>query len=148
MVDRAKRDLLAQALRQLISGRIDNLQFDDLDDERLQSDDRVIHEIFYSMWLHYDDFRSHALSLTEGQRLDFVRCILFLHSDLEFEWYSPKRSIIREFWTRVIKRSGEVPIKMAEAGNMEVFPFFRKANYEEALKTPRLLKHFKTSCAL
>jgi hypothetical protein len=31
MIDRPKRDQLAQALRQLLSGRIDNLAFDDLD---------------------------------------------------------------------------------------------------------------------
>lgn len=31
MIDRPKRDRLAQALRQLLSGRIDNLAFDDLD---------------------------------------------------------------------------------------------------------------------
>src|SRR5215831_20887813 len=31
MIDRPKRDRLAEALRQLLSGRIDNLAFDDLD---------------------------------------------------------------------------------------------------------------------
>src|SRR5690348_1596582 len=76
MIDRAKR---AQGLRQLLSGRIDNLAFDELDlsDHITDSHDPALNEIFYSVWPHYDDFKSHALRLTDGQRLDFKRCVVF-----------------------------------------------------------------------
>src|SRR6266404_680015 len=98
MIDRIKRDRLAQALRQLLSGRIDNLTFDDLDcpGNITNSDDQALFEIFYSVWPTYDDFKSHPMRLTEGQKLDFKRCVIFLHSDYEFEW--PHKSAIN--WLR------------------------------------------------
>lgn len=60
MIDRPKRNRLAEALRHLLSGRIDNLAFDDLDgpDGVTDSDDRALFEIFYAVWPAYDDFRS------------------------------------------------------------------------------------------
>src|SRR5260221_886692 len=96
MIDRPKRDRLAQALRQLLSGRIDNLVFDDLDCPGgiTDSEDRAIFEIFYSVWPHYDDFRSHPLELTDGQRLDFTRCVLFLYSDFEYEYPRKSPSVV------------------------------------------------------
>jgi len=144
MVDRAKRDKLAEKLRHLLSGRIDNLQFDALDeDDSLNSEDEVISRIFYSMWRFYDDFRSHPLRLTEGQRHDFIRCIVFLHSDLEYEWPS-RRDATKSFFRRLLARLGPRrdpladPAKRRE-GDMRVFPFYRKSDYSAALKTPRLL---------
>src|SRR5437588_853112 len=88
MIDRTKRNQLAQALRDLLSGRIDKLAFDDLDlpGNITESDDEALFQVFYYVWCFYDDFRSHQLRLTDGQRLDFKRCIVFLHSDFEYEW--------------------------------------------------------------
>jgi hypothetical protein len=135
MVDCRKRDVLAEKLRHLLSGRIDNLIFDDLDDGKFfDSDDGALWEVFHSIWYCYDDFRSHSLRLTEGQRLDFIRCILFLHSDLEFEW-----SVRREsFWRSPFSLS-ESKAQPAANGDMSVFPFYRRSDYELALKKPRLL---------
>jgi hypothetical protein len=139
MIDRQKRDILAEKLRQLLSGRIDNLLFDDLDDGKfLDSDDEALWEIFHSIWFYYDDFRSHALRLTEGQRLDFIRCVLFLHSDFEFEWPTRRESLQSRFWSLLIRRNDSKPLP-APKGDMAVFPFFRRTDYEEALKKPRLL---------
>src|SRR5262245_8090079 len=96
MIDRAKRDRLAEALRHLLSGRIDNLAFDALDcpEGIADAEDRAIFEVFYSVWPCYDDFRSHSLQLTDGQRLDFTRYILFLHSNAEFEWPRNRLGIV------------------------------------------------------
>src|SRR5882724_3787920 len=103
MIDRPQRDRLAQSLRQLLSGRIDNLAFDNLDcpGNITDSDDRALFEVFYSVWPHYDDFRSHPMRLTDGQKLDFERCVVFLHSDREFEW--PRKTVgIIDYFRRLL----------------------------------------------
>lgn len=144
MIDRTKRNQLAQALRNLLSGRIDNLAFDDLDGKSLVTitEDRALFEIFYYVWGHYDDFRSHPLDLTDGQRLDFKRCIVFLHSDVEYEW-PPRRSRIVDYLRRMAdditgRRYGWWPIKTD--GDLGVWPFFRRDDYEEALRSPVLFR--------
>jgi len=151
MIDRSRRDRLAEALRHLLSGRIDNLAFDDLDCPGgiTDSEDRAIFEVFYSVWPCYDDFRSHPLELTDGQRLDFKRCILFLHSDAEFEW-PRKRSGILDYLRRVAdkitgRRFGWWPVK--SGGDIAVWPFFRRRDYERALQSPRLLRGNVELCA-
>src|SRR5690242_16353674 len=67
------------------SGRIATLTFDELDGPGgvTESEDRGVLEVFHAAWSCYDDFRSHSLRLTDGQRLDFKRCILLLRSDRE-----------------------------------------------------------------
>jgi len=123
---------------------MDNLTFGDLDGPGgvTGSDDRALHEVFYAVWPAYDDFRSHPLRLTDGQRLDFKRFVLFLHSDSEFEWPRPRRGIVDWFW-RVAdditgQRFGWWPVK--SDGDMAVWPFFRRADYDRALQSPRLLR--------
>lgn len=144
MIDRLQRDRFAEALRHLLSGQMDNLTFGDLDGPGgvTGSDDRALHEVFYAVWPAYDDFRSHPLRLTDGQRLDFKRFVLFLHSDSEFEWPRPRRGIVDWFW-RVAdditgQRFGWWPVK--SDGDMAVWPFFRRADYDRALQSPRLLR--------
>jgi hypothetical protein len=144
MIDRTKRGRLAEAMRQLLSGCMDNLAFDDLDCRGgvTDSKDRALPEIFYSMWLCYDDFHSHPLELTEGQRLDLKRCILFLHSDVEFEW-PPQRPRIGHRLRRIA--AGIVGPSLGwwpppSPGDMAVWPFFRSEDYQRALHSPRLLR--------
>lgn len=146
MIDRPKRDRLAQALRQLLSGRIDNLAFDDLDMPGgiTQTEDRSLFEIFYAVWPHYDDWRSHPMQLTDGQRLDFERCVIFLHSDCEFEW--PQKRLgagVVDYCRRLLdeitlRRFHLWPVQMP--GDISVWPFFRREDYECALHSPRLLR--------
>ena len=142
VIDRPKRNQLAEALRHLLSGRMDNLAFDDLDcpGNITHSDDRALFEIFYAVWPHYDDFQPHRLELTDGQRLDFTRCILFLHSDTEFEW-PQKRSgfayCIQRIATQLFgRRVGAAGF----AGEMAVWPFYRREDYNQTLQSPRLLR--------
>jgi hypothetical protein len=144
MIDRPNRDRLAEALRHLLSGRIDNLAFDDLDCPGgiTDSDDRAIFEVFYAVWPCYDDFHSHPLQLTDGQRLDFKRCILFLHSDNEFDWPS-KRSKVVDYLRRVADDLTGRRFKLRRVkpeGDKAVWPFFRREDYDRALECPRLLR--------
>ena len=148
MIDRFKRDRLAEALRHLLSGRIHNLAFDDLDcpGAITDSNDRALFEVFYSVWTCYDDFHSHPLQLTDGQKLDFKRCILFLHSDAEFEWPRKKRSGLIDYLWRVADwitghRFSWRPVKPPPPpGDVAVWPFFRREDYDRALQSPRLLR--------
>jgi hypothetical protein len=105
MIDRQKRDVLAEKLRHLLSGQIENLLFDDLADGKfLDSRDEALWEIFHSIWYYYDDFRSQPLRLTEGQRLALIRCVAFLHSDFEFEWSTRRRSLHSRCWGLFLQR--------------------------------------------
>lgn len=145
MIDRAKRDRLAEALRHLLSGRIDNLAFDDLDCPGgvTESDDGAIFEVFYSVWLCYDDFHPHPLRLTDGERLHFERCILFLHSDNEFEWRWHKLSGVVHHLRRVADdlTGHRFNLRCVQPeGDRAVWPFFRREDYDRALECPRLLR--------
>jgi len=152
MIDRVKRDRLAQALRQLLSGRIDNLAFDDLDcpGNVTDSDDRALFEVFYSVWPNYDDFRSHPMRLTDGQKLDFERCVIFLHSDQEFEW--PRKTLGVVYYFRrltdeiTFRRFHLWPVQVT--GDVLVWPFYRREDYERALQSPRLLRGRPESISL
>lgn len=91
------------------------------------------------------------MQLTNGQRLDFERCVIFLHSDCEFE-RPPKRlgAGVADYFRRVLD---EITFRRFHlwspqvVGDVSVWPFFRQAEYERALKSPRLLKGRMNQCA-
>lgn len=140
MVDTHARREFAEALRQLLSGTINNIEFDrrDFEDTR----DPGIFAIWYSVWLCYDDFEVHPFELMEGQTLDLKRCILFLHTDLEYEWpdrepgFKRVARTIRDMLRRIV---GITPAARTVQLDYTVWPFARRSDYEEALRHPRLL---------
>ena len=94
MITRHARDVAADLLRQLAEGMISNDEY-----ERrypAAKDDSALQAIFAVVWLFYSDTSDHTLtgqySLNDDNRLLFQRCILFLKSDLEFQWPLPKLS--------------------------------------------------------
>jgi hypothetical protein len=67
---------------------------------------------------------------------------LFLHSDAEFEW-PRKPSAIVDYLRRAAdgltgRRFGWWPRK--SDGDMAVWPYFRRKDYDRALRSPRLLR--------
>jgi len=140
MIDRQKRDTLAQALRDLVSGRIDNLAFDELDypGDITVSDDAALFGIFYAVWPLYDDFRSHKLETSGAQRLILKRAILFLHADLEFEW-TEKGSLVQRIGRRLLGLLAPSHMVPPPKVDPSVWPFFRSSDYQLALSHPRLL---------
>ena len=140
MIDIEARSQFAQALRQLLTGTINNVEFDHLNIE--DSSDPGVYAIWYSVWLCYDDFAVHELRLTDGQILDFKRCILFLHSDLEYEWSDSQSLLkrtagcIRDIVGRI---SGKGLSNPTPELNYRYWPFARLADYKEALDKPKLL---------
>jgi hypothetical protein len=92
MVDRDARRQVAQALRQFLSCRMHNDQYDDLADDQLwdESPDEGTRQAHHLAWCNYDDLSRHYLkgrhALDEEDRAAMLRCILFMHSDCEYEW--------------------------------------------------------------
>lgn len=91
MIDRNARNAAAEAIRYYLSGASTNFTLD----EKLfglKSSDAAIDAIRKQLWLIYDDLREHrhdgAWKISADQREIVIRIILFLKSDLEYQWPS------------------------------------------------------------
>lgn len=148
MIDREKRDKGAALLRQLSDAEITNDEFDDAFPR--SREDWAIDAIFWMAWSHYDDLHNHRLvgkhALNEEGRELFRRCEIFLLSDLEYGY--PKKEFSKLGSTPFVtvitlglawllhrrrKRHDEELLREHEAiGDMEVWPFLTRADYEAA----------------
>lgn len=140
MIDLPQRLEFAEALRQLLAGTITNIDFDRRDFE--ETEDAGIYAIWHSVWLCYDDFLPHPLKITDGQKLDFERCILFLHSELEYEWPDSEPLIQRAAKTLgdlLQTLRGNFPKDRLPDFDYGVWPFSRREDFEYSLRHPRLL---------
>lgn len=90
MVDREARDKLAELLRQFASGRVTNHEFEEQWYFPTRSRDKGIAEVEHAIWCLYDDLREHRLTdderMTPELRRQIATWILFLKTDLEYEW--------------------------------------------------------------
>jgi len=136
MIDRAARDNLAERLRHLTSGLATNYQFERT---AVRSTDPVVSEIEFRLaWPAYDDMHEHRLThsnaITLGQRLDFARAILFLKSNLPYEWksYTGFRGFLNGLF-RLLPLSRKNRLDTSR-GDLRVWPFFRKTDYDATLK--------------
>jgi len=135
MIDRPARDNLAERLRHLASGTMTNYAFED---SGIKTMDEAIREIEFRLaWPRYDDLHEHTLTggyaITRGSRLDFARTILFLKTDLPYEW---KRQIgIRGFLNSIFRLFP--PTRRArlivDNGDLRVWPFLKYSDYKQAL---------------
>ncbi len=141
MVDRHARDSLAEKLRQLASGAITNFHFEEA--YRRSKHDLAVHEIAECLaWPYYDDASEHCLdgdhALLDGHRKDFARAVLFLKSDLEYQW--PKRSGLVGWSGRV---RGLFRMRLSnpkrDMGSVRFWPFWSEVDYRDALKRPPYL---------
>jgi hypothetical protein len=85
------RKRLSIVLRQLASGQLSNYKFEDAYiDDTVGMGDRGAWEIYKFVWMFYDDLYEHRLRakhrLSPLQRRVFAQCVLFLRSDLPYEW--------------------------------------------------------------
>jgi hypothetical protein len=134
MIDRKARDLLAENYRHLISGQITNDQFED---RLLKSKDAGVEEIFHrGAWPLYDDLHEHKLTgkwaIPKESKPIAARFILFLKTDLEYEW--PRTSKLLNFGFLFQLK------KIFRKDNYSVWPFYRRSDYEQALKSKPYLK--------
>lgn len=147
MVDRPSRNLIALRLRQYVSGRVTN---DDLDDAMWEiADDRGAVAVSEMAWRLYDDTTKHRATgrhyLSAEARREISRWILFLDTDLEYEW--PDYSFVSidplflSFFTFGI--AGMVHNRrwrsFSAAGPFEIWPFMRQEDLDDAVRKPRRL---------
>lgn len=142
MVDRQARDTAAALLRQFIDGLITNDEHERKFPRNKQ--DTALWAIYVQSWFSYSDLSEHTLTgkyalNDEGLAL-FERCLLFLKTDLEFQWPVPKIGL-RYVLIRLLgfgwllKRRDQQEMSI---GDVEVWPFLRKTDYEEALSNHAL----------
>lgn len=169
MVDRERRKKLALHLRHLSVGLISNDDFEDriMEDvtdgwlpeqyhraKEAKVDDPIILPMLELCWCLYSDTKRHKLtggnSLTDEQLKDIARYILFLHSDMEYEWpYIDVTNPLIKFSFKDLllavltlgqnirdenkKRKQQIE-ELEGKGDMAVWPFFHRHDYEEQLK--------------
>jgi hypothetical protein len=134
MIDRQARDSAANALRDFMKGSISNREC-----ERRyprSKGDPAVWSIYSYIWFFYSDSSEHVLSgkhsLTQEGLAFMERCLLFLQSDLDFQWPNTKVHI----WYPVLRLIGLGGIvnrrieKQMSVGDKEVWPFLRKADYD------------------
>jgi hypothetical protein len=153
MVDRIARDKFAELLRHFAAGRLTNDEYEDAAFQILEAadaKDRLPGVMFSRVWHLYDDLRVHRLrdehALADEGRRAVARWVVFLHSDLEYEW--PVRSFISlsscllRLCTLGLAGVILTPInerRLRRTGSWDLWPFFREADYESARARPRLL---------
>jgi hypothetical protein len=143
MIDRAGRDALAVQLRRLASGRLTNAEFDSVRLDR--AEDEALVAIGDAGWSLYDDvfvYRLRGRRALKRESLDAVaRCVLFLDTNLAYEWPARRPSIKSLLFTLVtlgrwLKRDRQ---RWEALGPYHVWPFYRESDYHNALANPRRL---------
>lgn len=150
VVDRRARASAAQLLRDFISGKVTNFEFEERCPE---THDRAIQAVWDTAWLFYDDFKTHRLTgrhaLDVTIRRMIVRWVVFLHSDLEYKWphlHQPgadpntrvEQSALRRLISPFRLKRTEAN-KFLNAGHYPVWPFVSVKDYKAAISRPRLL---------
>jgi hypothetical protein len=154
MIDRTARDTAALLIRRFAAGRLTNDEFDEaFPRSRL---DQALSAIEGRAWHLYDDFETHRLTgrhgLTRAGRREIARWVLFLHSEVEYEWpwFNWYRGARRRGSGRALLNllmMGWLEARMAReeagmaafqrTGDFAVWPFFRPPDFEAARRQPR-----------
>ena len=121
MVSLSERRVLALALRRLASGRSSNDDFDA--DCPTASSDRALQAVSWAGWTLYSDYYNYRLrghrSLSPETLEAVARCVVFLHSDLEYEWPpEPKRGLFG--WLVTILSLGWVDLRRRTAPSLPI----------------------------
>jgi len=169
MVDKERRQKLALHLRHLSVGLISNDDFEEavMDDvtfgwlpeqyyrsKEVKIDDPIIQPMLELCWGLYDDTRNHKLTKSDALSADalkiIARCILFMHSGLEYEWpYFDTNNPLLKFSLKDLiytiltlghhyrnKREEHLMsyYEWQKSGDYNIWPFLRKADYEDNLR--------------
>jgi hypothetical protein len=141
MVDRERRDQLAGAIRRLTAGLITNDEFEAATIASERSQDTAIRSLRQAAWSLYDDRRAHRLEgrcrLGKAERRELARWIIFLKSNLEYEWPDltswPWLLAIPNLLTfgligRLVRRWHD------QCGDAHAWPFIRERDLRRAVK--------------
>ena|SRR5882724_9195409 len=135
MIDRHARDVAAQTLQEFINGSISNRAYERRYPK--SQDDPALAGIYANIWFCYSDTSEHTLTgkhaMTDEGRATVERCLLFLKSDIEFQWPTTKLRL----WYSVLRLVGFGRLVNRRVGNemsvgdVDVWPFLKKAEYEQ-----------------
>ena len=137
MIDRQARDAAAKILQAFMDGAVSNYKYEDSFPK--SKDDPGLHAIHVELLFYYSDVRQHKLiggnTLSPEARALYERCVLFLKSDLEFQWPPPQLKLRYGFLRllglgRALKRREE---KEASIGEKQFWPFLNQDDYEKWL---------------
>jgi hypothetical protein len=139
MVHRPSRDRLALAIRRYVSGQITNYA---LDDVQVDPEDDGAVAVQEAIWFLYDDLYEHGATgkhyLDKLRRKHIARAILFLHSDLEYQWAN---SMFPNLLDRALSWLGFPERQLRKQRRLEelngLWPFVSRCDFEDALAHPR-----------
>lgn len=142
MIDREARTRAAALLRRFADGEITNEDF--YADYPRSPQDSALRAVFDEAWFYYSDLKTHYLvgehALDEETRVLFMRCTLFLLSDLEYEY--PKASpvsILTDLAATILSlglyrflgfHNRRHAARIKAAGDIEVWPFLSREDYQ------------------
>jgi hypothetical protein len=143
MIDAEARRELALRLRRLASGRITNAEYEEPWIHR--ASDEAVTACFHAGWTLYSDNRTYRLrgrhALPPAARAAVGRCVLFLHSNLPYEWPAQRVSVgglLRAIVTLgASRKAGRAAWE--RRGEVSIWPFLRQSDYEAALQRPHYL---------
>ncbi|MGI9102122.1 MAG: hypothetical protein ACR2IF_06725 [Terriglobales bacterium] len=139
MVATEKRRKAAQLLLNFYKGRITNDQMDDAWPR--DASDPALMKVFWAKWGLYSDLREEHIrpKLRRSYPVAKVihRCVVFLNSRLEYEWYGwPYPGTWAD---RLVRQFSRKRRELYRAGNESVWPFYRAEDYKRAWKQMRNL---------
>ena len=150
MHERSLRHQYAELLRHFVVGLLTNEEFVEREegilgrfDRAEQQDLEVVAAVTAQAWFRYDDIRTHKLTgkwaLMPQTRREVARWIVFLYCGQKYDWpYVPREGCLLNLLTLgVWWRRKERQLRLI--GDWDLWPFMNRADYEEALRTPRLL---------
>ena len=145
-LDRTSRRRIAELLRHFVAGRITNDEFVARSPRR--SRDLAVRQILSEgAWFLYDDLHEHRLTgkyrLSPEAREQVARWVLFLETDLPYEWpvvplgvrfaLMPLNVITLGLLGRLVQHY------TSRGGPVQLWPFRRALDYEAALAQPPYL---------
>jgi hypothetical protein len=137
MVDTKARIIFSRALARFAKGTITNFEYEREFESQFPADtnDLAILRIRDKIACLYSDLNEHKLdgdrSPVAEVRAVIDRCILFLHTDLEYEW--PKRKTLVDRFLQVLNL-GRYKTGVVFDDDFHFWPFIRETDYLKASK--------------
>lgn len=158
MIDRRRRDQLAETLRHFAAGLLTNREYEKRVDRIFdgmgpaRKADLALWAVYGRAWFLYDNTLTHRLkghrALGVEGRSEIARWVMFLYSGQEYEWpvssFIDLSSCLLTIVTLGLWRIITEPkrARQLEAmGDWNIWPFLSAQSYQEARQKPRLLSH-------
>ena len=134
------RKQYAELVRQFLSGRMTNHQYEDRCDAIVYDADTAVDQVYCELWAGYCDFREHYVGIKHGMPRDSrrtaARWIMFLRSNRPYEYptYGCLPILISICTLGMIRKPDP-----KGAGDSDYWPYFRESDFRQDLARPKLL---------